>query len=520
MSVEAFRLQNFMPFEDTGWVELRPICLLFGRNSSGKSAIIRALRFLRQSIGAKSPDTPFTYYTEHGVDVGDYRTVVHHQQVETDMKFSFRCTIQDTLEQIRKTVNAHRAEKNLATIPATEFVPWVEINLTYGWNDVDTQAQLREFKIAGPWSINTDGEKACTIFGAQQLPSDATLSEDEWWFWSDILLGHEVEDDTAWYGVSIETAYGFLPSFLIPDFQIDPGSASLSDLRLTDALLCELRDDIERFLNAIEYLGPTRPQPQRVYAFDSLTCLRWEELGWGAFLRFLKGDVDKDALDRITHWLRELDLGTQIVPDKENYAGDLAVVAQVKLENPGSPLVNLVDAGYGVNQVLPIVVECILAERDVLVIIEQPELHLHPRAQAQLADLLIEVATRGTWLEKQRKRDGQSLPTRDELNTLRVRFLIETHSEHLFLRLRRRIAETSAGKLGRGEERDKRLQNNQVSVLFVDQMFGQSIAQPISLTRLGDYAYNPAGFRDFFADDVEEVLALGKASREADELKG
>lgn len=50
MTVTAFRVQNFMGFEDSGWIELKPITLLFGRNSSGKSALIRALLLLRQSL--------------------------------------------------------------------------------------------------------------------------------------------------------------------------------------------------------------------------------------------------------------------------------------------------------------------------------------------------------------------------------------------------------------------------------------------------------------------------------------
>ncbi len=56
MTVEAFRIQNFMGFEDSGWIELRPITLLFGRNSSGKSAILRALLLLRQSLSSQTED--------------------------------------------------------------------------------------------------------------------------------------------------------------------------------------------------------------------------------------------------------------------------------------------------------------------------------------------------------------------------------------------------------------------------------------------------------------------------------
>ena len=53
MTIEAFRLQNFMCFEDSGWLELRPLTLVYGRNSAGKSAIFRALLLLRQSLASK-----------------------------------------------------------------------------------------------------------------------------------------------------------------------------------------------------------------------------------------------------------------------------------------------------------------------------------------------------------------------------------------------------------------------------------------------------------------------------------
>lgn len=76
MTVKAIRLENFMAFADTGWIELRPITLLFGRNSSGKSTIIRALRLLRQSLNTPS-GRPLRFVDNNGVDVGSYQQIVH-----------------------------------------------------------------------------------------------------------------------------------------------------------------------------------------------------------------------------------------------------------------------------------------------------------------------------------------------------------------------------------------------------------------------------------------------------------
>ena len=74
MTVRAIRLENFMAFADTDWIELLPISLLFGRNSSGKSAFIRALRLLKQSR-TSPPDAlptqfPLNFFREHGLDQG------------------------------------------------------------------------------------------------------------------------------------------------------------------------------------------------------------------------------------------------------------------------------------------------------------------------------------------------------------------------------------------------------------------------------------------------------------------
>jgi AAA15 family ATPase/GTPase len=83
MSVKAIRLENFMAFADTGWIELRPITLLFGRNSSGKSAIIRALRLLRQNILNPTKDRyTLRFNDEYGVTLGDYEETIHLKDTE------------------------------------------------------------------------------------------------------------------------------------------------------------------------------------------------------------------------------------------------------------------------------------------------------------------------------------------------------------------------------------------------------------------------------------------------------
>ena len=75
--IEAFRLIRFRGFEDTNWIELRPLTLFFGHNSSGKSSLLAGLLMLRQSVLNPDRSTPFVFTSDLGVDLGSYEDLVY-----------------------------------------------------------------------------------------------------------------------------------------------------------------------------------------------------------------------------------------------------------------------------------------------------------------------------------------------------------------------------------------------------------------------------------------------------------
>jgi len=512
MSVEAIRLKNFMAFQDTDWIELRPITLLFGKNSSGKSVIGRALRLLKQSLEAETGSGPFVYATRRGVDVGGFETMIHTSPGSPDWRkpviFAFRCQLADTLDLFTRLVNQQRWRERLPAIPASLAQDQVELWLQYEWNEDLERAWLTELKISYP--SHTEQSLELIIFAAYRLDHGVVIEgEDEWWFHSDILHGHEADSESAWVGVRIELASGFLPTLATPEIVPRSGAGSSDDLRFVVALLRELRQTVEQFLRRTDYLGPLRPEPEREFVFDAQRIRHWQDSGLRGYLQYLRGEVDQSVMDEIDSWLRAVGLCQRARPVTFYSFPERALVAGVDIheEEKEEPR-NLADTGFGLSQALPVIIQCLASDGDSTLLIEQPELHLHPSAQATLTDLFIARAGRVRRLIREREERRLPPPPPEEIESLKVRFLVETHSEHVLLRLQRRIAESTQRSIPQTGQ--SFIVADDVAIYFVHRKDGVSQMLPAQPDSLGEIEL-PAAFRDFFADDVREVALLAGA---------
>lgn len=232
----------------------------------------------------------------------------------------------------------------------------------------------------------------------------------------------------------------------------------------------EIRARMTAFLQSLSYIGPLRALPQRTYrlAAESPSDVGSTGQHTPEVLFRLRED---SAGQSVSDWLARLGYGRLAFKAlNDEYF-------QMQIETSPGLTVNIADSGVGLSQVVPLLAQASLVGRGATIIAQQPEIHLNPAQQSIVTDFLISRANEG------------------------VRVVIESHSEHVLLRLRRRIAE---GKIDADE----------VAVYFVDNVEGVTSLRRIKLGDLAevDRSEWPRGF---FEDQLEDSFALAVAQSKA-----
>lgn len=452
--LKSLRIKNFKAWKDTGNIELAPLTILFGANSSGKSSLHQFLLMLRQTV--ESPDRKRVLHTgdpRTPVDLGSYSQLVRNGDVTTPLEFRLGWQRRDplTLTYFRTGEQFTGSDIDFnAAINAREGTPprvrVDEYGYTLHSNDGHELSLHSSRNDKGNYNLKANGIELVRTMGRK-------------WPVSPPSQFHAFPDDLA-------TRYQSM------DFTAD----------LTLAL--------EEQLSMLYYLGPLRQKPNRLY--------RWSgeevgDVGWS-------GEQTIDALlagrDRqynrkprahretlhtlVARWLKQLGVVdefavTPIGEGRDEY--------EVRVRTRGSSReVLLTDVGFGVSQVLPVIVQSFYSEPGSTVIMEQPEIHLHPSVQAGLADLFIEA-----------------ISSREHGDPRGTQYIIESHSEYLLRRLLRRIAE--------GSDVDPELVRCYVVVNRKD---GSKI-EPLDVDKLGNVHNWP---ENFFGDPSEDLIAQTRAARQ------
>jgi len=482
MAIHSITIQNFKGIGPRVKIDLKPVTLLFGPNSAGKSTILHAIHYAHAVLESSNPDVGPTRLGGD-IDLGGFANLVHDHNLDAPVVLGFEFPLDPDIvfESTEKDLNSR-------------------------FCDIGVELQIRfspflQRPLVDRYLVRYEGEPlaelGCSLDGANVWLTNINMKNP--------FLDFEVEEGDP---EVLNDRVGCLPGrrMALPrpgsslDINDNPDDREL--YKNIDSLIVmsgkALLEQLERF----RYVGPLRQAPPRNYQPPKRPEeSRWSRgLGaWDALVRNqdLRSDVsmwlgNENHLDtgyRIDwHNFREIDIETfhRLQIAAQNYELDEAFMGLTSdLPERGRLVVigerkNIelapCDLGEGIAQVVPVVAAA-LARTVVtpsgeeveagLVAIEQPELHIHPRMQVVLSDLFLSQCT-----ERQ--------------------FLIETHSEHIMLRLLRRIRETAEKELPAGAAEAS---VDTVAVYYVEPVDGTVKVTELRVSKDGDFLDSwPQGF--------------------------
>lgn len=450
--LNQLRIQNFKGWKDTGTIRLAPISLFFGANSSGKSSIGQFLMMLKQTV--ESPDRKAVFYPggkNSAVQLGSYQEMVFHRDPENKIAFDYRWSLAEDLNF------KDPLSDQIFSGDELDFSAEVELS-----DSTKNLLQVAKFKYR---LFNRDTQSLSIDLSRKSDKREYTASAEQY-----SLVRKKMR---AWALKDVVRFYGF-PDEVVAYYQ---NADFVQDLNLAH----------EKLFNSIFYLGPLRTKAERLYTWSGITPESVGFAGENTVAAILAARDRKISLgyrkqvkpleEIIALKLTEMSL---IEDFRVNPISEQRQEYEVKVRTKGSKdWVDLPDVGFGISQVLPVLVQCFYAPAGSIILMEQPEIHLHPNAQSALADVMIDV-----------------INSRENGADRNIQIVIETHSEHFLRRLQRRIAEDSVPQ-------------EKVSAYFANIAKTPATLESLQIDIFGNIQNWP---KDFFGDEMGDITEQAKAA--------
>lgn len=436
------RAQNFKSWKDTGEIRIAPLTGFFGTNSSGKTSLLQMLLLLKQTALSRDINLILRTYWDRNdyLNLGTLPELIF--AAENTLHFEVGWQLAESLP-----------------LPEPEHVEPVQ-HLTFSTEIVTEITELKQRRnyVQG---IRYEGDNGFLAEMTRNTKDSYTVRAE--------VNGSEFARPQgrprARFSPPIK-CYGF---------------SSEAVLYYTNgSVLNQLGYEFERLFSRVYHLGPLREYPQRTYSWAGEepgdVGLKGETaipalLARGSTRVYKTGKNRQMTLEqRIAKWLAEMGLVASFRTERisENAPYYRVLVRRHK----NSAEVPLTDVGFGVSQVLPVLVLAYYCPEGSTLVLEQPEIHLHPAVQSVLADVLI-----------------------DAIQRRNIQVILESHSEYLLRRIQRHLSEN-------------RLEVDKTAFYFCNYVEDRSEIAPLELDMFGNIQNWP---KDFFGDLTGEMLAIAEA---------
>jgi len=431
--LEELQLDGFKPFGTRQKIPLGPLTLIYGPNSAGKSSLVQALLLLRQSWES-SDAGPGLRPSGPWVDLGTFRSLLHRHDLEQALHIGLKFRVTETplrpaidpgVYGIEWQFEAQTDQDDTLIFPEVRAVRYT---LSDSPNMLDCSvSRIRE---AATGAYVPVGEH---VFKWRNPESQRSFVQ--WLKGLSERAGRDGDTDGTGKGalralraIELQDA-ALLPTRLVMRADVDPLDAPQAELIIQrhESSLDVFKHALQRSLERIDYMGPLRSYPQRYTALGNQYTRSVGRQGEHTAARILR---NPQTTLNINRWFERFEVPYAIEVERigTDVTGDILVLNL--LDRRTQVRVAPTDVGFGLGQILPVLVEGGSGSGRTICV-EQPEIHLHPRMQAHLADFFLETA----------RLTGHEGARRKQRRERGLQWILETHSEALMLRLQRRIRE-------------------------------------------------------------------------------
>lgn len=452
--MEKVTLENYRCFHEKQVARLAPITLLVGENSTGKTSFLAMIRALMDIAGSRYPD-----FKEEPYDLGSFDEIAHHRGGKGGKAKAFKAGFRATRWQSKWGKNKPR-----------------NFNVTFGKRGASPIVVKRNFAFEDCWADESFGADRSYVlrFGT---------SRGSWRKKVPIEFVDRMGLDME-YDLNLPIHLVFDSSFVGEDEDFNSEFEPLSN---SPAVTSEDCNQVRRllffnhriFFNQRPFASaPVRSKPSRTYDPSRFTP---DPEGdyipmYLANMYFQKKSEWNKLKNQLEKFGRTAGLFDEISiaplrPKKDGGA------FQVEIRKFGNrlkgPKRNIIDVGYGVSQILPVITELLRPGAPFKFLLQQPEVHLHPRAQAALGTLFCQVAG---WNRQ---------------------LFVETHSDHLIDRVRMEVRDD-----------DLPIKPEEISILYFEREELGVRIYSLGLDKEGNVLNAPSGYRRFFMEETQRSLRL------------
>lgn len=477
------RLENFKSWEELD-LELANITVLFGTNSSGKTSVLDALLLLKQTVSSFDRSLPINLGggEQDYIDFGSYRDLVYqhdsakHLEINLEWKPISLDELWGTwgvfLRWAESSRGSKESEASNEDSSEVKRKPVKSVNYSVRWRQARKHVRIERFQYEA--STSTGEKRSLEVKWSSGKKYTITKPNDP----KEAAVFRQVLKTIAKH-----------EDLVLPVRSSRSREVNVESCYTVSGAYSFLRHDVQDFsrefeilMDKIAYLGPLREHPRRLYIWRG-TAPREIGLKGERTIELLASRRERSAsesnvnpllIDQVSDWLKKMklvdDFRIETISAARRFYETRVKTVSARAES------SLADVGFGLSQVLPVITLLFFVPEGSIVLMEQPEIHLHPCAQARLADLFLHVA-----------------------ESRKLQLIVESHSEYFLRRLQRRVAEPEP-EFANPEH---------IRMYFCEVVDGHSIARPVEIDKYGQIKNWP---ENFFGEVSEDLHAMTDAA--------